>query len=77
MNQPGLFRALSQNLRKNCTQLRQQTLVILKRFETLKYVEVKGREVSDRYKDSLCECIQLMEDFEKTEVGFAFEKNKE
>ena len=61
---------------KNSTQLRQQTLVILKRFETLKFVDVADRELSEHFKGQFCECIQLMEDFEKTEVGFAFEKNK-
>lgn len=72
----SLVQALRTNLMKNSTQLRQQTLVILKRFETLKYVDVADREVSEHFKGQLCECIQLMEDFEKTEVGFRFEKNK-
>ena len=72
----SLVQALRTNLMKNSTQLRQQTLVILQRFETLKFIDVADRELSDHFKGQLCECIQLMEDFEKTEVGFAFEKNK-
>ena len=34
-------------------------------------------EVSDNYKDQLCECVSTMFEFEKTPVGFATEKNKE
>ena len=52
-----LVQALRPNLMKNSTQLRQQTLTILKSFETLKYVEVADREVSERFKGQFCECI--------------------
>ena len=33
--------------------------------------------MSDNYKDQPCELVTLMYDFEKTEIGFATEKNKE
>lgn len=64
---------------KNSREVRLKTLLILKRFEYLQFVQPSDpeMEMSDHYKDQKCNCIDLMYDFEKTDIGFAYEKDKE
>ena len=64
---------------KNSRQIRLKTLLILKRFEQLGFIEPSDPEIeiSENYQNKKCNCIDLMYDFEKTEIGFTYEKSKE
>lgn len=75
----AVAQALATNLCKNSSALRLQSLRILQRFEVLKYTKPSDPEleVSETYLDAKCECISLMLDFEKLELGFETLKAKE
>jgi hypothetical protein len=75
-----LAEALSSNLCKNSRELRLETLQVLLRFELLHFEKPQDpeAEISELYtNEKPCEIIQLMWDFERTTIGFKYEKDKE
>ena len=73
-----LFDALSGNLIKNSRTLRLLSLNLLRRFRALHFLAVGEEQSSEQYATTKpCNCFELMYQFEKTEISFMTEKNKQ
>lgn len=73
-----LFDALSSNLCKNSRTLRLLSLNLLRRFEALPFLVADEEETGEQHaKTKPCDCFELMYAFEKTEISFLMEKNKQ
>ena len=71
-----MFDALARNLAVNSGTIRLLSLNLLRRFEPLNYVS--GKEALEQYSEkSPCNCLELMYEFEKAEIGFHTERTKQ
>jgi hypothetical protein len=66
--------AISSNLIKNSREVRLVSLRLLQQFEPLDFE--KGDDISETFQGP-CLALPLLHDFERTAIGFEFEKNKE
>ena len=73
-----LAEVISENLMKNSKEIRMKTIEILLKFEPLEFEKSEDPEVevSEAFTGP-CMALPLLYDFEKTDIGFEFEKNKE
>lgn len=72
------FDALASNLAKNSRTVRLLTLNILRRFQPINFAGSKSADGAEQYSEKKpCNCIELMYEFEKVEIGFHTERGKQ
>ena len=69
-----LAKLMCANLLKANSEVRLASLLILKMFKPLTFVDKEG--LSDNFKNEECLCIDYMYEFQRTEIGFAHERGK-
>lgn len=71
-----LFNALASNLAKNSREIRLLTLNLLRRFQPLNFLGAKDG-IEQYSEKNPCNCIEIMYEFEKADIGFHTEKSKQ